>query len=534
MEEINIIGAGLSGLSAAITLAQSGQKCRLISLMPSERAQSVLAEGGINAALDLMGEGDTPRQHMADTLRGGVNLADPEAVRGLTEEAPEIVRWLARLGVPFQQENGRMIQRPFGGQKKRRTAYARSSTGKALMTALTDEARKYEAAGLITRMPHHEFLELALEGSPCMAAGVKVRDTYTGEGFLLPGRTVLCAGGLNGFFPEKTTGTTQNTGDAAATVFCQGARMANLEFIQFHPTTIGISGKRCLISEAARGEGGRLYVERNGDQWYFMEELYPELKNLMPRDVVSREMERVVRLPECGDQVYLDMTGLPEQTWQRRLPDLREELIRYLALDPAVSPVPVEPGIHFFMGGLDVDRRHRTSIPGLYAAGECASQYHGANRLGGNSMLAAIYGGRVAARDILASPREETGGVKSLGILPVEADARREERALALRGILLSALGMRRDGAGLDQALEALSAYADEALTVRDARRALLARAMLLSAKARRESRGAHTRTDFPDRDDAAFRKTTLAACVDGQVEICFRDIPEENNEGAV
>ena len=527
MEKINIVGAGLSGLSAAITLAQGGRACRLISLMPSERAQSVLAEGGINAALDLMGEGDHPSEHCADTLKGGVYLADPNAVRGLTGRAPEIVRWLGRLGVPFQQENGRMIQRNFGGQKKKRTAYAKSSTGKALMTALTDEARKYEAAGLIERYPHHEFLELDLREGAC--AGVKVRDSYTGEGTLLPGRVILCAGGLNGFFPGKTTGTTQNTGDAAAAVFCQGAVLANLEFIQYHPTTIGISGKRCLISEAARGEGGRLYVERGGEKWYFMEELYPELKNLMPRDVVSREMERVTRLPECGSQVYLDMTGLPADTWAKRLPDLREECIRYLSMDPARSPIPVEPGIHFFMGGVDVDVRHRTAIPGLYAAGECACQYHGANRLGGNSMLGAIYGGRVAAEDILASPPAEPAGKpRGLGVIPSEEGPETSDRALRLRDILLSALGMRRDGASLQAALDALSGFEQEPLTEREKRRALVARAMLLCALSRRESRGAHTRSDYPDRDDASFRRTTLAVLKDGQVEISCRDIPEE------
>ena len=250
MEKINVVGAGLSGLSTAINLAEKGIACRLISAQPSERAQSVLAEGGINACLNTMGENDTTEEHFADTMRGGVNLADPNAVAGLTGRAPEIVRWLASLGAPFQMENGHIVQRNFGGQKKKRTAFAKASTGKVLMSALIDAARRREAQGRIERLPHHEFISLYIEDAPEGKAcrGVCVRDSYTGESLALPGRVVLCSGGLNGFFPGMTTGTTQNTGDVTATAFAQGVELANLEFIQYHPTTFGISGKRCLIS----------------------------------------------------------------------------------------------------------------------------------------------------------------------------------------------------------------------------------------------------------------------------------------------
>ena len=523
MERINIIGAGLSGLSAAIALAGAGRPCRLISAQPSERAQSVLAEGGINAAMDLMGEHDTPAEHCADTLKGGVYLADPAAVAGLANGAPEIVRRLIALGVPFQMENGRMIQRNFGGQKKKRTAYAKSSTGKVLMTALIDACRRYEAQGLVERLPHHEFIELDIIDGAC--AGAVVRDRYTGGGLRLPGRVILCCGGLNGLFPEKTTGTTQNTGDAAAAVFAQGVRMANLEFIQFHPTTVGISGKRCLISEAARGEGGRLCVERGGGLWYFMEELYPELGNLMPRDVVSREMYRVVRRADCGSQVYLDLRGLDAAIWQKRLSDLREECVHYLDIDPAKALLPVEPGIHFFMGGIDVDIGHRTSLPGLYAAGECACQYHGANRLGGNSMLGAIYGGRVAAATALAEDAGPGGEPVSLG--RIEARGMSDADAFRLRDILMDGLGILRDAAGMDRALQALDEMLSEANDAAGRARIQLGRAMVLAARARCESRGAHTRADFPDRDDARFGKTTLLQMAGDRIDVRYRDIPE-------
>lgn len=524
-ERINIVGAGLGGLAAAIRLAEAGRPCRLISLQPSERAQSVLAEGGINAALDLMGEGDTPEEHCADTLKGGVYLADPNAVAGLTRGAPDIVRWLAGLGVPFQMENGGMIQRSFGGQKKRRTAYARSSTGKALMTALIDAARRHEASGLIERWPHHAFAGLTVEGGACV--GLRVRDAWTGEGFALAGRVILCSGGLNGFFPERTTGTVANAGDVTATVFAQGVRLANLEFIQYHPTTIGISGKRCLISEAARGEGGRLCVRRGGELWYFMEELYPELGNLMPRDVVSREMTRVVRREDCESQVYLDMRALPEEIWARRLSDLREECRHYLAIDPAAELIPVEPGIHFFMGGIDVDANHRASLPGLWAAGECACQYHGANRLGANSMLGAIYGGQRAADDLMAQPGLDAGEPVSLGILPPMEAPGDDAFALELRDALLGGLGMLRDAARIEAALAGVDALAARADTERCRNRLALGRAMLLAALSRRESRGAHTRTDFPERDEG-FRKTTVISRRGDAIAIEYRAISEE------
>ena len=320
MQRIHIIGAGLAGLSAAVTLGAAGIPCHLISLQPSERAQSVLAEGGINAALDTMGEGDTPEQHFQDTMRGGVYLADPNAVANLTGGAPEIVRRLESLGVPFNRGEHDLILRNFGGQKRKRTAYVKSSTGKIIMTALIDEARKYEAAGLIRRLPHHAFLRLMKENGQC--TGVRIRDCYSGMTADLPGTVLLCSGGMNGLFPGMTTGTTQNSGDVTAAVFAQGAALGNPEMLQYHPTTVGIPGKRMLVTEAARGEGGRLYILRGGEKWYFMEELHPELGNLSPRDVVARTMYFVRR--EHGGSVYLDMTALPEDTWQKKLSDLRE------------------------------------------------------------------------------------------------------------------------------------------------------------------------------------------------------------------
>lgn len=524
MRRVNIIGAGLAGLSAAIHLAKSGIECNLISSLPSERAQSVLAEGGINASVNTMGESDTAAEHFADTMRGGVNLADPDAVKGLTDGAPEIVAWLSSIGAALQTENGHLMLRSFGGQKKKRTAYAKSSTGKILMTALIDEARKYEQQGKIFRYMHHDFAELIIDSGRC--EGVRVCDTYTGKFYDFYGTVILATGGINGIFPEMTTGTTQNTGNVTAAVFAQGAELANLEFIQYHPTTIGICGKRCLISEAARGEGGRLYVMRGGERWYFMEEKYPELGNLMPRDVVSREMYGVVHDKACGNQVYLDMTGLDKETWEKRLSDLREECIHYLSLDPAREPVPVEPGIHYFMGGIYVDKNHRTSIENLYAAGECACQYHGANRLGGNSMLGAIYGGKVAALDI--AERGEAAEAKQTEEA-AENIAHDTQLSYKLRDILLSGLGIMRDEKSMTEALARLDELLKTDLNTADKNRILLGKAMLMSALLRKESRGAHTRSDYPDTKEE-YRKTTIARMASGEIEITFREIGGDAN----
>jgi succinate dehydrogenase / fumarate reductase flavoprotein subunit len=512
-EKVNIIGSGLAGLMAAITLAQKGVPSRLFSPQSSERAQSVMAEGGINGVLNTMGEDDSVEEHFRDTMRAGCDLADPEAVRDLTQAAPRIIKMLRDLGVPFDQgKDGTILQRNFGGQKKKRTAYAKSSTGKIIMTALIDEARRYEAQGLVQRFASHEFARLLLCDGRVVGAAVK--NTYTGELMAACGPVILACGGMNGMFPGRTTGTTANSGDAAAIAFSQGVIFSNLEMIQYHPTTIAIPGKRCLVSEAARGEGGRLFILRNGTTWYFMEEKYPELGNLMPRDVVSREIYFALCDGSLGGQVYLDLTVLSKQTWKKKLPDLRQEIMDYLSIDPAKNPVPVEPGIHYFMGGIQVDRQHQTNITGLYAAGECCCQYHGANRLGGNSLLGAIYGGMTAANTVIQNGLFECGEGQwnaCVSELPEELCSNASPGLIEKTAdILYRALGIVREGSTLRGALGEIKALIEEnGARPNELPRLYLAEAMLLSALAREESRGAHYRSDFPERDEGEPKQTS-------------------------
>ena len=512
--QVTVVGSGLAGLSATLTLARAGVCVTLVSAQPSERAQSVMAEGGINAALDLAGENDSPEQHFADTMKSAAGLSDPNAVWGMTKAAPGIVRELIGLGVPFQVEGGHMVQRYFGGQKKRRTAYAKSSTGKALVSALIDAVRAYEAAGTVTRLSHHEVEDVLVADDVCQ--GVVVRDAFTSTLQTLPAPVILATGGLSGIFGPRTTGTTTNTGHVAALCLSRGVKLSNLEMVQYHPTTVAIPGKRMLVSEAARGEGGRLCTIRDGKTWYFMEERSPELGNLMPRDVVSREEASILADPSCDGQVYLDMRALSRHVWRRRLSDLREECIHYLGIDPARQLLPVEPGIHYSMGGIHVDEGHRTSTHGLYAAGECCSQYHGANRLGGNSLLGAIYGGRVAGQSVLADGFVPEGAASAAG--EETASGCQESAPREVADILAHAMGIVRDGAELEAAARQLGSMGDDPMT-------MLARALVESALARTESRGAHFRSDYPQRDEGMAR-VTVARIVDGSLRVALEDLP--------
>lgn len=534
MEEIMIIGAGAAGLSAALELAKNGVKSVLVADMPSQRAQSVMAEGGINAAFPS--DIDSPALHAEETLRAGRYLADPAAVRDLAENAPELIEELFADGMSFTlNSEGKPDARAFGGQSVKRTYYAAANTGKQLMHTLIAQVRRYEVDGLVRRMTGWLFSRLLWKGE--QVCGCVLSHASTGEKAVLHGKVIITSGGLNGLF-GNATGSVRNTGAVTASLFTDGVAIANGEFIQYHPSTVRLHGKNMLITEAVRGEGGRLFTLRDGKPYYFMEEKHPELGNLMPRDVIAREEWTLM---QQGQQIFLDMRHLDKDIQQNKLKGVVEDCRQFLSLDPTKEPIPVVPGIHYFMGGIRVDRQHRTDHKGLYAAGECACQYHGANRLGGNSLLGALYGGKTAARSVIADgfdvpdaaePQPEQLGAKA-------ADGSYIDGTLALRRIMQNGLGIVRDGKTIGAALAELtdlgeklsdsydpsaSAYENEALR----NCCLLGQALLLSADARKESRGAHTRSDFPE-ERSEYQKQTVARQMDSGIKITFESAGEEN-----
>ncbi len=519
---VNVIGAGLAGLSATRTLVKNNMKVNLISYQTSERAQSVLAEGGINAAMDVSGESDSYEYHYKDTLKSGCDIANEQAVKNFAKASPDILRELVAIGVPFNSKNGQIVQRYFGGQEKKRTAYAKSSTGKEIMTALIDSVRQYEVEGTVNRLSHHEFVSVKMDIS---CKGVYVRDTFTKKTEYYEGPVIFATGGLSGLLPGVTTGSTMNTGNAAAELFSKGVVFSNLEMVQYHPTTMSIVGKRLLVSEAARGEGGRLYIKtKSGEIKYYMEEKYPKLGNLMPRDVVARESYLVVHDDNNEPIVYLDMRHLSKEIWKNRLSDLREEIMHYKGTDPAKTPIQVEPGIHYFMGGIDVDVNHKSNIEGIYAAGECCSQYHGANRLGGNSTMGALYGGRVAALSVVADFGEKCKK-QEYAMKKTDSEIKDGERIPEsiehtpvitenAKGIFMESMGIIREGDSIQKGINRLrELQQDKRCNEMDIKRLRLMMAMLESAFYRKESRGAHYRTDYPKRNDESYKGLVKSKC---------------------
>lgn len=535
--KVLIIGSGISGLAAAIAAADMGDDVVLVSPYPSERAQSVMAAGGINAAINTAGEDDSCARHAMDTIKGGCYLENEDDVRRFCENAPENIRWLEQMGVVFNRnEDGAISLRAFGGQSRKRTAYSGASTGKQIVTALVQKCREYEIDGRIQRKLGLYFYSGLIRDGVCY--GALFFKQYTGElQAFYADAVIMATGGLNKLF-GKTTGSELCDGYATGRLFSQGVKLRNLEFIQYHPTTIETDYKRMLITEGARGEGGRLYYLDGEKKVYFMEEKYGPNGNLMSRDIVSR------CIYDCPSQVYLDISFLGEKLIHERLEEVYQLCKDYIRLDVTKEPIPVAPSIHFFMGGIRVDRNHRTNILRLYAVGECASKYHGANRLGGNSLMAAVYSGRVAAEAI---HREEAAGVREEDFASyIEQEKAAIKRIKESRSLFPSIyimrnmadvmnynLGITRTRKGLLEGVEALDFYLNSVKSIkfdptvslyenyRIYYMLLLAKVIMRSAMEREETRGAHIREDFPETKES-FRKCSVAELVDGQIQIYF------------
>ncbi|MCQ2771570.1 MAG: FAD-binding protein, partial [Clostridia bacterium] len=411
-----------------------------------------------------------------------------------------------------------------------RTAYAGASTGKQIVTALIRETRKYECSGKIERIVGLNFYSALIKNKRCYGALFHNKVTNALEP-IYADSVVIATGGQNQLF-GKTTGTALCDGYVAGELFLQGAVLKNLEFIQYHPTTIETSLKRMLISEAARGEGGRLYYLDGDKRVYFMEERFGEKGNLMPRDVVSRCMF------ELGKPIFLDVSFLGEETILSKIGEVYDLCKSYLNIDITKESIPVAPSVHFFMGGLAVDKNHRTSIENIYAVGECASIYHGANRLGGNSLLAAVHSGRVAAADIKANNNENE--IESFGdyieqenkTLNAMCQVENGKSPIAifnnLATIMKSNLGIVRSGDDLKSTISVIDEIIESSNEV-DLSKSLstyqaysvrailtLARAMATCANERKETRGAHIRKDYPDTKEE-YEKCSLIKYDNGE-----------------
>jgi len=536
MKEILIIGNGISGMMSAIHCAELGMMVKLIAPGPSEQSQSVMAAGGINAVTERHEEGDSVQCHVEDTLKGGAYLAGSHAVEGLCSDAKEIIHYLERIGTVFSvDENDRPVLRAFGGQTYKRTHYCGSSTGKHIVSALVMEVRRFEAAGLITRIMRHHFYSALIRDGRCYGALLYNENARV----LVPvyaDALVMATGGQNSLF-GKTTGSNRCDGYAVGKLFLQGAALKNLEFIQFHPTTLETPQKRMLISEAVRGEGGRLFYKDGDRKVFFMEDKYGPGGNLMTRDLISRE------IIATGRDVFLDISFIDNKLIDSRLPEVRDICAKYRGIDISKEPIPVAPSVHYFMGGLAVHKDHSTNIQGLYAVGECASIYHGANRLGGNSLLSAMYSGKIAAESILGENAlveranfdsyiqaeqecfkkmlESDSPFVAMHIRDLLADTMREHMSIVRSADSLSK-GMEdvryylsvADRIHYDSSVSAYINYSLKGILS-------LALAALTCADARKESRGAHYRSDYPTATEE-YRAATIISYNEGNMLVTF------------
>lgn len=541
MENIVVIGSGMAGLTAAIKCAQNQKNILLVSAGEPARSQSVMAMGGINAALDMKGEHDSTEQHFEDTMKAACWISDKESVKKLTSDAPDIIKWLDSIGVNFSRDSEQRVDvRRFGGQKKMRTAYAGARTGKQIMTSLISQVRRYEAAGQIKTMFGWRLADIVIKDKS--VCGVILMNHFTQEIKRVEASALILAfGAPNGIF-GKTTGSAYNDGTAGGISFERGLEFQNLEMIQYHPTTVDGGAKRILITEAARGQGGRLFIEKDGKPWYFMEEWYPEGGNLMPRDVVSRGIYKVCKENNLNE-VYLDVTHISLEDLNEKLDEVVSTCHIFLDLDPHKKPIPVYPGIHYFMGGIKTDSLHQTNIKGIFAAGECSSQYHGANRLGGNSTLGAIHGGMISAKMACEYVVPE---IKDRTQLCEKAESELKEKIRSRKGktgysplllkkelanIMNSSMAIMRNEEELLNALNELKKIEEKLKDCSDevgyygymstVASVHLAQGFIYSALERKESRGAHQRTDFP-KTRSEYEGNIIALWENGKISVRF------------
>jgi len=562
MSKVIVVGGGLAGLMATIKMAEAGTHVDLFSLVPVKRSHSVCAQGGINGAVNTKGEGDSTWLHFDDSVYGGDFLANQPPVKAMCDEAPGIIHLMDRLGVMFSRTSEGLLDfRRFGGTKFHRTAFAGATTGQQLLYALDEQVRRYEVEGMVQKYEQWELLSAVLDNGTCK--GIVAQDLRNMSIKSFAADAVIIATGGPGAVFGKSTNSTICTGSAVSALYQQGAKYANGEFIQIHPTAIPGDDKLRLMSESARGEGGRVWTYKDGKPWYFLEEMFPDYGNLVPRDIATRAIYEVVFDQGLGingeNMVYLDLSHIDPDVLQRKLGGILEIYEKFVGDDPKKVPMRIFPAVHYSMGGLWVDYNQMTNIPGLFAAGECEYQYHGANRLGANSLLSAIYGGMVAGPKVMEYIKKnkvqtpsgnepafmqekklqdekwakilamkgaenpyfihkELGDIMTLNVTVIRYNAK-----LAETDVVLQELMKRWNKIGRSDNVEWGT---QEGTFIRHLWNMLeLARVITLGALGRNESRGAHYKPEYPNRDDVNFLKTTIAKWTNGGPEISYEDV---------
>jgi len=576
-KEVIIVGGGLAGLAAAMKAVERGCFVKLVSVTKSKRSHSACAQGGINTAMNLMGEDDSPEIHAYDTIKGGDFLANQPPVLEMCLAGPAIIEMMDRFGCPFNRtKEGHLDFRRFGGTLYHRTAFCGASTGQQLLYALDEQVRRYESEGKVERFENHEFLRLVLDDNG-VTRGCIIQDLFNLKLEALKSDAVVIATGGLGVVFQRSTNSTFCTGAAVGRLWRQGMKYANGEFIQIHPTAIPGLDKMRLMSESARGEGGRVWVYgdesksittadgktipcgKTGQPWYFLEELYPAFGNLVPRDIGARELLRVCELGlgvDGKDQVFLDVSHLPAEN-QDKLKAILDIYEKFTGHDPRHVPMKIFPAVHYTMGGGWVDwpaaddddrwerYRQMSNIEGCFNVGESDYQYHGANRLGANSLLSCIFGGLVTGMEVprylddLESSFVDTPPAVYNEAIGKEV-ARREQLMKSdgpenvfllhdeLGDLMINNVTVKRNNADLKTTLDEIkqlrerydnisladhSKFANPTYVFAHQFEAILDLAMIITKGAvlRDEARGAHYKPQFPERDDENWLKTTIA-----------------------
>lgn len=550
--DVLIIGGGLTGLRAALQVSDAGLDGAVVTKVHPLRSHSVAAQGGMNASLgNVPGEEgaiDNWEIHAYDTVKGSDYLADQDAVELMCREAPATVFELEHMGTVWSRlKNGKIAQRPFGGAGFPRTCYAADRTGHNALHTLYEQ--------IVDRnIPvYEEFFVTSLVRDSGRCIGCTAIEIMTGHVHGFAAKAVLMATGGFGRIFNKSTNALINTGDGQALALRAGVQLKDMEFVQFHPTTL--YGTNILISEAARGEGG-IMVNKKGNR--FMEHYAPNSVDLAPRDVVARAIIQEITGGNAydGGYIHLDLRHLGADRIMERLPGIRQIAMDFAGVDPIKDPIPVQPGQHYSMGGIDVNINGATSLSGLYAAGECACiSVHGANRLGGNSLLETVVFGRLVADKIiedlknLPEPNFELvqSSVQKIDLKIRQILEQNGEKHLfsmmdAITQTMFDKLGIFRDSENMQEGLSEIKKMQKKIsqVSINNKKRAVnhalirffelenmlqLAEVVAVGAMAREESRGSHTRTDYPRRDDANFLKHTIVAFQDGKIQISYTPV---------